>query len=375
MKITGVRVFELEGPPRSGLALYETERGGLAPYEVSPYRHGFTQIETDEGLTGLSYGGSAAVKALGQAWIGADPLGYEDLWERLYSGTYYRFERLHNMAVLDLTLWDLIGKIKGEPVYRLLGGPCQPRVRAYAGMLGFATEPEAAARHSVEWVAKGFTGLKWYLSYNALAGDEGLKRNVALVKAVREAVGDDIDIMVDWLLAGPTENSILYAIKLARALEPYHPAWIEEPLNFDDLDAHVKLAQATRIPLAFGEHWYTRWQIRQLLESGAVTVLQPDPIAAGGITEMRKIMALASTYGLPVVPHANESCRNAVHLLFAHPARICPLGEWGVKINANAQFFYQDFYEPQSGYFYPPSGPGFGYALDESKVVRRTELA
>jgi len=181
-------------------------------------------------------------------------------------------------------------------------------------------------------------------------------------------------VLVDWLLAGPTENSILYAIKLARALEPYHPAWIEEPLNFDDLDAHVKLAQATRIPLAFGEHWYTRWQIRQLLESGAVTVLQPDPIAAGGITEMRKIMALTSTYGLPVVPHANESCRNAVHLLFAHPARLCPWGEWGVKINANAQFFYQDFYEPRGGYFYPPSGPGFGYALDESKIVRRMEL-
>lgn len=374
MKITNVRVLELEGPPRSGLALYETARGGLAPNEVSPYRHRFTQIETDEGLTGLSYGGSAEVKALGQALIGEDPLRVEYLWERLYAGTYYRFQRITGMAVLDLALWDLVGKIKGEPVYRLLGGPCRQRVRAYAGMLGFSTAPTAAARRSVEWVDKGFTALKWYLPYNATAGDEGLKANVALIKAVRQAVGDDVDIMVDCLLSDPTQNSILYAIKLAQRLEEFHPTWLEEPLNFDDLEAHAKLARATKIPLAFGEHWYTRWHIRQLLDSGVVTVLQPDPNAAGGITEMRKIIALASAYGLPVVPHANESCRNAVHLLFANPERICPLGEWGVKINHNAQFFYRDFYEPRNGYFELPGGPGFGYELDPEKIVRCTEL-
>ena len=374
VRITEVRVFELEGPMRTGMALYETQRDGFAPNEPSPYRHRFTQIETDEGLMGLSYGGSAEVKAIGRQLIGQDPLRVEYLWEMLYSGTYYRYERVTSLAVLDIALWDLIGKIKGEPVYRLLGGPCQERIRAYAGMLGFSTEPLAAARRSVEWVEKGFTALKWYLAHNALDGDEGLDRNVALIKAVRQAVGNDIEIMVDWLLADPTANSILYAIKLARRLEEYHPTWIEEPLNFDDLDAHVKLAQATSIPLAFGEHWYTRWQIRQAIESGAVTVLQPDPSAAGGITEMRKIIAVASTYGLPVVPHANESCRNAVHLLFANPARVCPLGEWGVKINHNAQFFYQDFYEPEGGYFRPPSGPGFGYELDPAKIVRRTEL-
>ena len=374
MRITEVRVFELEGPMRTGMALYETQRDGLAPNEPSPYRHRFTQIETDEGLMGLSYGGSAEVKAIGRQLIGQDPLRVEYLWEMLYSGTYYRYERVTSLAVLDIALWDLIGKIKGEPVYRLLGGPCQERIRAYAGMLGFSTEPLAAARRSVEWLEKEFTALKWYLAHNALDGDEGLDRNVALIKAVRQAVGNDIEIMVDWLLADPTANSILYAIKLARRLEEYHPTWIEEPLNFDDLDAHVKLAQATSIPLAFGEHWYTRWQIRQAIESGAVTVLQPDPSAAGGITEMRKIIAVASTYGLPVVPHANESCRNAVHLLFANPARVCPLGEWGVKINHNAQFFYQDFYEPERGYFRPPSGLGFGYGLDPAKIVRRTEL-
>jgi L-alanine-DL-glutamate epimerase-like enolase superfamily enzyme len=241
-------------------------------------------------------------------------------------------------------------------------------------MLGFRTEPEAAAESSLKWVERGFTALKWYLPYNATAGQEGLRANVALVRAVREAVGDDIDIMVDCLLSDPTKNSVLYMIKLARRLEPYHPTWLEEPLNFDDLDAHVKLSQATRIPLAFGEHWYTRWQIRQAIESGSVTVLQPESLTAGGITEMRRIMALASTYGLPVVPHANESGRMAVHLLFAQPERACPLGEWGVRINHNAQYFYRDFYQPIDGYYRLPKGPGFGYELDESKIVHRSEL-
>ncbi|MFH1085739.1 MAG: mandelate racemase/muconate lactonizing enzyme family protein [Chloroflexota bacterium] len=374
MKITAVRCFELEGPLRSGLALYETERGGLAPNQATPHRATFTQIETNDGISGLTLGGSAAVKALGQTLLGEDPLAFERLWDKLYTGTYYRMEKLHSLSVLDMALWDLSGKARNAPVYRLLGGPCQERIPAYAAMLGFSTEPERAALASREWVAKGFHGVKWYLPDNASAGLDGLRRSVALIAAVRAAVGDETDIMVDCLLSGPTENSLLYAIKLARALEPYHPTWLEEPLNFDDQPAHERLARATRIPLAFGEHWYGRWQIKQLLDSGAATVLQPEPMAAGGLTEMLKIIALAATYGVPVIPHANESCRHALHLLFAHPARVCPMAEWGIRINHNAQFFYTDLYQPVDGYFTLPPGPGFGYALDEAKIVRRREL-
>jgi L-rhamnonate dehydratase len=373
MKITAVDVFRVEGATRTGLAVYETARGGLAPGEATPYRETFTQIRTDEGLTGLTQGGSAEVKAAGQLLIGEDPLAVEALWEKLFHHGYHRVA-LPIIARLDLALWDLIGKAKNEPVYRLLGGPTRERLRAYAGMLGFATEPAAAARRSVEWVERGFTALKWYLPCNALDGAEGTRRNVALIRAVRRAVGDDVEIMVDCLLSNPRVNSVLYAVDLARRLEEYRPTWLEEPLPFDDLDAHVALARATRIPLAFGEHHYSRWQIRQLIESGAASVLQPDPNAAGGITEMRKIIALASTHGVPVVPHANESCRNAVHLLFASPERVCPLGEWGVKINQNVQHFYRDFYEPRNGFFELPTGPGFGYELDPDKILGRVDL-
>jgi L-rhamnonate dehydratase len=374
VRITDVKVFELEGPPRSGLALYEIPRGGLAPHQVTPYRQTFTQIETDEGISGLAHGGSAETKRLGQRIVGEDPVRIEHIWDRLYTRAYNRGQHLGALSVLDIALWDLIGKARVEPVYRLLGGPCQERIRAYAAMLGFSVEPEAAAARSAEWVAQGFTGLKWYLPCGDEDGAEGLARNVALIRAVREAVGEHVDIMVDCILANSSGNSLLYAIKLARQLEPYHPTWLEEPLNPEDLEAYVRLSRATEIPLAFGERSYTRWQFKHILESGAATVIQPEPAAAGGITEMRKIAAWASTYGLPLVPHANETCRNAVHLLFAHPRRTCPLAEWGIKINHNVQFFYQDFYQPVNGYFEPPPGPGFGYVLDLDKAVGQTFL-
>src|SRR5262245_18345998 len=115
MKITAVKVFELEGPPRSGLALYETVRSGLSPNQITPYRNLYTEIETNEELTGLSYGGSAEVIALGERLIGEDPLRVEYIWDKIYTGSYYRGQNLNALSILDLALWDLIGKAKGEP--------------------------------------------------------------------------------------------------------------------------------------------------------------------------------------------------------------------------------------------------------------------
>jgi len=374
MKITNVRSYQLTGPLREGLALFETPRGGLAPFESTPHRMAFTEIETDEGLIGLALGGSRAVVDLGQRLIGEDPMRIEYHWQQISASSYQRFSLLRSLSVLDMALWDLVGKAKDEPVYRLLGGHCRERIPAYAGMLGFSTDPRAAAERSVEYVEKGFPAVKWYLPYNATAGQEGLARNVALIEAVREAVGDEVDIMLDCLLANPTENSLLWAISLARRIEPYRPAWLEEPLNFDDIEAHRRLAQATRIPLAFGEHWYSRRQFADLIASGAPTVLQPELLSCGGVTEMRKIITLASAYGIPVIPHANESGRMAAHVLFAQAPNVCPRAEWGVRLNHNAQFFYHDFYEPVNGFYELPPGPGMGLVLDESKVVERIEL-
>jgi L-rhamnonate dehydratase len=297
VKIARIRVFEVEGPARSGLALYEIPRGGLAPDESSPYRQRFTQIETDDGVTDMALGGSAETKAFGSHLIGEDPMEVEHIWERLTTRPYNRTQNLSHLSVLDVALWDVMGRAREESVCRLLGGPCQKRIRAYAAMLGFSTDPASAAERSAEWVGKGFTGLKWYLSYNETDGAEGLAQNVSLVKAVRDAVGDDVDLMVDCILSNSAENSLLYAIKLARRLEPYGVTWLEEPLKPEDLDAYEQLTAATTIPLAFGEHMYFRQQFKQAFERGIPTVIQPEMMAAGGITPSNYPMGLLSHPG------------------------------------------------------------------------------
>jgi L-alanine-DL-glutamate epimerase-like enolase superfamily enzyme len=374
MEITEIRVFELEGAPREGVALYEIDRGGLAPGEVSPYRQTFTEIVTDEGVSGLCPGGSAAVKAFGQNLIGEDPACYEAIWEKLTTRPHSPTRNLSALSVLDLALWDLLGKVRGESVCRLLGGHVRDRVRAYAGMLGFDTDPDNAAERSAEWVDKGFTALKWYLPFNEEAGKAGLRHNVELVGAVRDEVGPDVDIMVDCILSNSSRNSVLYAIELAKQLEEFDLTWLEEPLNPDDFDAYEQLGQNCSIPLAFGERLPTRRVFAQAIDRSLVSVLQPELFVIGGMTELRKLAVLASTHSVPMIPHANESCRHAMHLLFTLPTRFSPLGEWGVKINHNVQYFYRDFYAPVDGYFNVPNGPGFGYEIDPDKIVSRKDL-
>ena len=281
MKITNVRVFQLLGKGRSPSAVFETPHPYLGNATTAE-RHQFTVIETDDGLSGLSYGGTVATKELGQILVGCDPLRVEYLWEKLYSTTYYRLMHHQDIATLDLALWDLAGKARRESVVSLLGGPVQERVPAYAAMLGFSPEPQKAAERSLEWAEKGFCAVKWYLPYNASAGSEGMKKNIEIVEAVRKAVGNVIGIILDFGVSDPSQNSLLYMTELARQLEPYGIQWLEEPLNYDDLDAYRRLAMSTRIPIAFGERWYSRWQMQQVIEQGAASVVQPDiPRGAG----------------------------------------------------------------------------------------------
>ena len=376
MKITAVRVFEIEGHMQDPIAVFHSVRAGAPPHEPRPYRDTFVQIETDEGVSGLQfvpYGVEKDIKPAGELLIGEDPRRIEALWEKLWAVVDYRMH-IPVIATLDLALWDLVGNIRNAPVHELLGGPTRDRVRAYAGMLGFNQDPAAAAETSLEYVEKGFTALKWYLPYSGKHGQEGIRGNVALIRAVRDAVGPDIEIMVDCFAPNSHDNSVLWTIELARALEELKPKWIEEPLNFDDMDSHRRLSESTSIPVAFGEHFYNRWDIKRIIKTGNPMIVQPDPMWAGGVSEMQRIMAICSTYGVVAIPHGNESCRNAVAILFAQQERTSPYGEWGVKINPNSQHFYKTYYEPVDGFFPVPTGPGFGVELDEEKILNRTEL-
>ena len=370
-----MKVFRLAGKTQDAEDQFECRHEFFADAN-QPRAHEafFTEIETDEGCNGYSIGGSREVLEFGRLLVGEDPRNIEFIWEKMANARYARLGHIHTMGILDLALWDLNGKILDLPVYRLLGGPMRDKIPAYAAMLGFSTEPDAAARRSAQMVSEGFEAIKWYVKENESDGARGMERILALASSVRATVGPHVRIMLDFANSDPSKNSVAYIAKLAQALEKYDIAWLEEPLHFDDLDAYQHLARLTSIPLACGEHVYTRWQYKKVLEDRAISILQPDVYFAAGLTEVRKIFQLIASHGATIVPHANESCIHSSHLVFTMPQRHCPMLEYGIKLNRRFQHFFKQQYLPKGGWFELPTGPGFGYEIDPRKVVMKEYL-
>jgi L-alanine-DL-glutamate epimerase-like enolase superfamily enzyme len=273
------------------------------------------------------------------------------------------------ISAVDNALWDLRGKLLGLPVYRLLGGPTRDRVECYASMLGSSLDP-GLVRERAQWaVAEGFKAEKWFFRYGPSAGLEGLRRNVELVRTVREAVGPDVELMFDcWMGWDAT-----YALRLLERIAEYQPRWLEEPVPPDRVGDLAVIRRGGRVPIATGEHEYTRWGFLQLLQAEAVDVLQADPDWCGGISELVKICALASAYGRQVVPHGH-SVYAAAHVIAAQPPATCPMAEYLVRHQPRAQHFHARQLRPERGAFALPDAPGLGIAIDEAKVTRRVEL-
>jgi len=212
----------------------------------------------------------------------------------------------------------------------------------------------------VEFVERGFRALKWFFRYGPSEGVKGEESNIALMKALRDSVGDDVDIMVDcWMSWGAA-----YTIKMAKKFEKYNPRWIEEPTLPDDLLGYQKIRRVVDIPIAGGEHEYTRWGFRELLEKDALNIAQPDIMWAGGISETTKICALASSYGVPVIPHTGVMA-TTLNLAFSLPENQCPIVEYLVKWNLVNQNFLRSKLIPENGYFKAPESSGLGMEIDE----------
>jgi L-rhamnonate dehydratase len=257
----------------------------------------YLEILTDEGISG-HYGPIDARQAflvdadLREPLVGADPLATERVHDELL--------RLHRhgraglfvtaISAVDNALWDLCGKARDEPVYRLLGGPTRDRVPAYASMLGFSVEPDLAAAAAEDYQRRGFSAQKWFFRYGPAAGAAGMRRNLAMALAVREAVGPGYRLMFDAFMGWDSG----YAADMVRGLEAVEPFWLEEPLPPERVASFRRLAASSRVRLATGEHAHTRWQIKELLDSGAIGVVQADPDWAGGISEQRHICSLCS---------------------------------------------------------------------------------
>lgn len=387
MKITDVRLFRVEGEgPAWVFEDRSVEPLDLYPSHVGPSAGAgdtssrlaatYVEIDTDEEVSGL-YGPIDSRQAgliagdLREFVLGEDPLATALLHDRMLR--LHRHGRaglfVNAISAVDNALWDLRGKAAGEPVYRLLGGPTRDRVPAYASMLGYSVDPERAAVAAREHAELGFAAQKWFFRYGPGAGRDGMLANLAMARAVREAVGPGYPLMFDAFMGwDPT-----YAADMLRGLEDVEPYWVEEPLPPERVSAFRRLAASSRIRLATGEHAHTRWQIKELLDSGAIGVVQADQDWAGGITEQLHICSLCSAYDVPVVAHGH-AVPAALHVAASQSPRTVPMLEYLVRVQERNQFFQRTIHRAESGSIALPTGPGLGIDLDGSKIEVRREL-
>jgi L-rhamnonate dehydratase len=393
VKITDVRIYRLEGtlehkgdfweerlirpidiyPEHKNEGPNWLQPAGTDTYHIAAH---FLEIDTDAGISGIG-GPFPADQAyiigsqMRPLLIGHDPLAIERIWDRIYRFMVHGRKGLEMMAlsVVDCALWDLKGKWANAPVYVLLGGPTRTKIPAYASMLGYSLDPELVQERVQEVVRQGYMATKWFFRDGPTDGAAGIARNVRLVRTLRESVGPDVDIMLDaWM-----SWDVPYTIQMARRLEEYHPRWIEEPVLPDKIEQYADIRRNVRIPISGGEHEYTRWGLKALMDAGACDVLQPDIYWAGGISEMQKIIALASAYDLPVIPHGHSTPASA-HVIAAWPQTTCPLLEYLVKWNTIHQHFLKYPVIPSGGMVELSDRPGIGMELDEAKIEKRTLL-
>lgn len=349
------------------------EPGGGRPERLSAL---YLEIRANDGTTGV-FGpiqetqAFVILKQLRRFLVGKDPLATERLLDQMLRmnrhGRSGQF--MTGVSPVDCALWDLKGKALGLPVYRLLGGPTRERVPAYASMLGYSIEPEQAADVAEEFKGKGFSAQKWFFRHGPADGQDGLARNVAMATAVREAVGEAYELMFDAFMGW----DLAYATQMVRALEPLRPRWMEEPIPPERVTEFRRLRRAARVPIATGEHVYTRWQVKELLVNDAVDVLQTDPDWTGGITELSKICALASAFETPVVAHGH-SLLPALHVAAAQSPVTVPRVEFLVRGQETKQYFHKPIYRPEEGSIGLPELPGLGLAIDEGKVEEREDV-
>jgi L-alanine-DL-glutamate epimerase-like enolase superfamily enzyme len=275
--------------------------------------HGWLIVEvmTDEGHVGI---GNAALtphvtkqvidQHLAPLLIGRNAWDLEFLWQHMYRKTM-AFGRkgigMVAISAVDIALWDAVAKAAKQPVYRLMGGRTKSRIPVYASRL-YSTPLDELAAEAARYKAQGYKAMKLRFGWGPVDGAEGMRRNIDLVRTVRDAVGDGIDVMADAYMGWTLD----YAKRMLPLLEPFNLRWLEEPVIPDDIQGYAVLKAYGRVPIAGGEHEFTLHGVRDLLDARAVDVLQIDTNRVGGLTQARKIAALAEAYQVPVIPHAGQ---------------------------------------------------------------------
>lgn len=352
-------------------------------YQVPP-RWLFLKIETDEGITGwgepVIEGKAATVKGavteLMADLIGKDPLNIEDHWNTMYRGGFYRGGPILMSAIagIDQALWDIKGKYHNAPIHMLMGGKARDSMRVYSWIGG--DRPVDVGVAAAEVVRRGFTALKMNATDELQYVDSfsKIEASVARIAAVRDAVGPDVGIGVDF--HGRVHKPM--AKVLAKELEPFHPMFIEEPVLAENNEALREIAKHVAIPIATGERMFSRWHFKQLLIDGVVDIIQPDLSHAGGITECKKIISMAEAFDVAAAPHCplgpialaaclqvDATCHNAF------------IQEQSLGIHYNQGNDLLDYmadrnpFAYEAGFVKIPDGPGLGIEINEAYVKER----
>jgi L-rhamnonate dehydratase len=392
LKISAVELWELRGH-------HQTQRGVDQQFQANPlhiydelrpapYRDRtptdtnapisavYLKIKTDDGLEGL-YGpidkevAIVVDQQLRPFLMGKDALAGEKLWDQMYRSNRLSRRGLFLMAIsaVDNTLWDLRGRYFKTPVYRLLGGPTRSTVEAYASALGYSLELDKVPPRAAQLKKDGYRYQKWFLAYGPGDGPEGMKKNVDLVRVLRETVGDDTELMFDVYSGW----DMTYALSWARQVAKYRPRWIEEATQAEKIESFAELRRGAGFPVASGEHIQGRWEVANYLKAGALDVVQCDPEWCGGITELLKICTVASLYDVPVIPHGH-SIHAALHVIASQSPAVCPLAEYLVLKMRSYYHFEKVVPAPVKAHFTLPDTPGFGIEFDAAKVESQERM-
>jgi galactonate dehydratase len=359
MKITAVKPIVADGGHRVFVFVkIETDQPGLVGWGESS-------------LEGKPRAVAGCIQDMEPMILGQDPRRVEFIWQILYRSAFWRQGVIGMSAIsgIDQALWDIKGKDLGKPIHELLGGPVRDKVRMYTHFGG--STPEEAAANAVQKVENGWTAIKTVPMppTNVIDGPEIIKATTAKLRAVREAVGDGVDILLDFHGRVTPQMAIQYA----RAFEPYNPLFIEEPVQAENPGAMAQVTQATSIPIATGERLFTRWGFREILETKAASVLQPDCCHAGGISELRKIATMAEVYYAGLAPHnplGPISTAACVQVDCASPNFVIQ-EIVDPAVSEEAISLVKDPLPIVNGHILPPTKPGLGVELDEAACAKR----
>ncbi len=294
MRITSVETFTVGNPWKNWL---------------------FTRVHTDEGLYGvgegtLNYFGKtveAGVQELAPLIIGSDPFQVEVISQKLLRDVYSDGAQIHNSAVaaIEIALWDIIGKATNQPIYNLWGGRCHQKLRAYAnGWYRGPRKPEMFAEKAKIVAARGYTALKFdpFGSAWRMVSRAEFDLAIDIIAAVREAVGDHVDLLIE----GHSRFNVATAVQFADAIARFRPAWFEEPVHHANIGAVVEVAKRSPVPIATGESLSSKQQFADLLSHNVVSILQPEPLALGGLFAARKIADMVDAHYGVIAPHSAQ---------------------------------------------------------------------